>query len=713
MSGRHALPRRREAVLETEIAVRAYVPRTRPHHDREALPEPDLILVLDTETQTDAGQALLFGSYRVYEASGRVRQEGLFHADDLDPARLAVLRAYVDDHAADGGGRLRLRSRRGFLREVFWPIAYKARALVVGFNLPFDLSRLAYGWRRARNGGFTLQLFESVDAAGRVWPDQFRPEVTVKSLGSKRNFIGFTTPARLDPELRGGGRAYRGRFLDLHTLAYTFTDRSLSLDAAAAEFGLPAGKAEVAEHGVLTPDYVDYNRQDVRLTWELYRALVAEWRRHPIELAPEQAFSPAAISKAYLRAAGVTPPAERSDVPVERLGRAMVAYYGGRSECRIRHVALPVRYVDFASMYPTTFALLRLWSWVIADRLTSRDATDEARALLDRLDREALLDPAAWPALAGVFCRVRPAGELLPVRARYAAGPADTAGAGVAPGAQAWTIGLNHLEADVDLWYTLADLLVAKVLEGRAPEVLEAFRVVPVRVLKGLRPIRLRGTIVVDPRSDDLFRLATEERARVRSDPSRTPAERERLGQFLKTLANGGAYGIFAEVRQLDPVPGGKAVTAAGLWPLEARVATPEEPGAFSFPPLAASITGAARLLLAIAQAGVEARGGTYIACDTDSLLVVASEAGGLVACPGGIERLADGTPAVRALSWVEVDAVLVELDRLNPYARGTVVSLVKLEPENFATDGTTPVELWCVAGSAKRYVLYNRRNEQ
>src|SRR5207248_9191530 len=128
----------------------------------------------------------------------------------------------------------------------------------------------AYGWRRARNGGFTLQLFESVDADGRVWPDQYRPEITVKALDSRRNFISFTTPARLDPDLREDGHGYRGRFLDLHTLAYALTDRSLSLRAAAREFDLDVGKGEVERHGVLTPEYIEYNRQDVRVTWALY-----------------------------------------------------------------------------------------------------------------------------------------------------------------------------------------------------------------------------------------------------------------------------------------------------------------------------------------------------------------------------------------------------------------------------------------------------------
>jgi hypothetical protein len=137
-------------------------------------------------------------------------------------------------------------------------------------------------------------------------------------------------------------------------------------------------------------------------------------------------------------------------------------------------------------------------------------------------------------------------------------------------------------------------------------------------------------------------------------------------------------------------------------------VSTPEEAGAFCFPPLAATITGAARLLLALLQADVEARGGTYVACDTDSLLIVASEAGGLLACPGGPARLPDGGRAVRALAWSEVDDVLAELNDLNPYDRGAILSLIKLEKQNYSVDDPKrPEELLCLATSSKRYVLY------
>jgi hypothetical protein len=704
--------RPRDAVLATRVAVRAYAPRVRDKPEPRIYDAARLALVIDTETRTDPGQALLSACYQIREVGGKLRQEGLIHGA-VTSAEMAILERYVADHPATNGGHLRLHSRRTFLRQVFWPIAYTNRARVVGFNLPFDLSRFAYAWGRARDGGFRLELFESVDEDGRVWPDRYRPAIRIKTISSRQQFISFVAPAALDASAREDGRVYRGRFLDLHMLAYALTDRSLSLDRAAREFGLELGKGTVEEHGVLTPAYIDYNRRDVDVTWALHQALVAEWDRHPIPLAPEQGYSAAAVGKAYLAAMGIRPPAQERR-RMSRLGQAMTAYFGGRTEVRIRRTSVPVRYLDFASMYPTVFALVGLWRWVTAGRLTAEDATQDARDLLAMLDRAALHDPAIWPRLAGVFCRVRARGDLLPVRAQYA-GSVDVAGReSTASGSSAWTIGLNRLEADTDLWFTLADLLVAKLLGPTTPQVLEAFRVVPEGVAADLRPIRLRGAVEVDPRADDLFRLATEERARTKAN-GRLPAyERERLSQFLKTLANGGAYGIFAEVRQLDPVAGGTDVRVDGLWHIEARVSTPEEPGAYCCPPLAATVTGLSRLLLALLQADVEARGGTYVACDTDSLLIVASEAGGLVPCPYGPERLRDGRPAVLALSWAATGEVVAELESLNPYASGTISSLIKSERENFDLhDAARAVELRALAISAKRYVLYERRGDE
>ena len=47
-----------------------------------------------------------------------------------------------------------------------------------------------------------------------------------------------------------------------------------------------------------------------------------------------------------------------------------------------------------------------------------------------------------------------------------------------------------------------------------------------------------------------------------------------------------------------------------------------------------------------------------------------------------------------RALPWTEVDDVLAGLEPLNPYARGTVPALIKLEDQNFGGGGGRPVKL-------------------
>jgi hypothetical protein len=79
------------------------------------------------------------------------------------------------------------------------------------------------------------------------------------------------------------------------------------------------------------------------------------------------------------------------------------------------------------------------------------------------------------------------------------------------------------------------------------------------------------------------------------------------------------------------------------------------------------------------------------------------------VACPGGPERLADGTEAVLALSWGQVGEVVEGIDALHPYDRGAVpghllgAGVRELRPETGER-----LQLWCLATSAKRYVLWD-----
>jgi hypothetical protein len=134
-----------------------------------------------------------------------------------------------------------------------------------------------------------------------------------------------------------------------------------------------------------------------------------------------------------------------------------------------------------------------------------------------------------------------------------------------------------------------------------------------------------------------------------------------------------------------------------------------EPPGPWYFPPFAALITAAGRLLLALLECCVRERGGSYMLCDTDSLMIVASEHGGLVPCEGGKFRLADGREAVKALMWQEVREIVEKFGKLNPYDPQKIPdSILRIEDINFENGVQRELRGWAIA--AKRYVLFSQR---
>ena len=156
----------------------------------------------------------------------------------------------------------------------------------------------------------------------------------------------------------------------------------------------PNYKEAKVKHGRINERYIDYNRQDVRSTALLFEALMAEHRRHPIRLSPTRAYSPASVGKSYLRGMGVRPRLHvQPDFSRDVLGKAMVAYHGGRNECRIRRTPVPVTYVDFLSMYPTVNSLMGLWNLVTAETVEADDGpqlTDGVQQMLKHLTLERL-----------------------------------------------------------------------------------------------------------------------------------------------------------------------------------------------------------------------------------------------------------------------------------------------------------------------------------
>lgn len=349
-----------------QAALRAYTkppdaPKTdRPPDDKQSRarrpPHIKHILVYDTETETKLGQRLTFGAFAIYKVAPRSYrltciQRGLIYADDLaarDPRGMRCLREYARRHKTDAGDpgldsalSLQLLSREQFVRLLYrWaypPLpdrieqakpkpgdkdAHRAwrekaarwrrheAACIVGFNLPFDISRTAVAWgegRRSWRGAFVFTLRQYRDRkSGKLKPDGFRPPIRVHHIDSTRARFRFAGTR--------GGNSFPGHFVDLRTLAFALTSEKHSLQSACEAFGV-AGKQATDEHGHITADYIGYCLGDIDATARLYTACLHELAKHPINLPATAAASPASLSKAYRDAWGIPPLSDRSDIP--------------------------------------------------------------------------------------------------------------------------------------------------------------------------------------------------------------------------------------------------------------------------------------------------------------------------------------------------------------------------------------------------------------
>src|SRR6266576_1854775 len=129
---------------------------------------PEYALVFDCETRIDTGQGLTFGFCRVLRLEGSIYQleeEGAFFDDDLAARERGILENYAttaDTEVKSFPSRFPLHSRSQFVKQVFYGYARKG-ALIVGFNLPFDLTRLARRWQEGKKNEWSLVLVQYKD----------------------------------------------------------------------------------------------------------------------------------------------------------------------------------------------------------------------------------------------------------------------------------------------------------------------------------------------------------------------------------------------------------------------------------------------------------------------------------------------------------------------------------------------------------------------
>jgi hypothetical protein len=249
---------------------------------------------------------------------------------------------------------------------------------------------------------------------------------------------------------------------------------------------------------------------------------------------------------------------------------------------------------------------------------------------------------------------------------------------------ETYTIGLNYLTTKQPLWFTLADCIVSKLITGRPPKIAKAQTYRPGPRQQDLRPVKILGRpdFTIDPAKDDLFTRLIDLRD-VAKDSG------DEIEKTIKIIANSSSYGIFIEVNRNDA---DKAELLHVYGPdgrlRKVRSKSVEEPGRYFNPILGVLITGAARLMLGIAEAKAAEAGLDWAFCDTDSFAFVKPTEISRKQFRGRVEDIID---------WFEP---------LNPYRKGG--SILKIETQNFGIDSKRIEPLYCFAISSKRYVLFN-----
>ena len=644
----------------------------------------------------DASQRLRIGTYQV-RLSNTLREAGVFFDPEaLNSDELDLIKA----HSQVRGWKVRTRAE--FVDRVFYRVLRDLGGLCLGFNVPFDVSRIAVSHEAAKDrygtmrGGFSFRLSD----------DPRNPRVQIKRIGSRAAFIRFAVPSGRHPERRnrergGSQRNFRGYFVDVATLANALLSLKGTLGTLAEVLQTEHRKSE-ARHGLeISAPYLDYAMGDVQVTWECFQILRARYETYGLTGTPLwQVYSEASIGKAHLRTMGVRPWRKvQPRFPHRVMATILETYYGGRTECRIRRVPVAGVYLDFKAQYATSFVLQEMWAFLIAKDLRWREEDPgHVQRLLDRVRPRDVLHPAFWRELHALVL-VEPDGDRLPTRARYG-GPQTP-----------WNVAVSARSGGPAQWWTLADCVSSKLHTGKAPKVLRVLRFSAGEAQHGLTPIQIAGDprFVVDPYRDDPIKRLVELRATVRSEAKQAQDagdearadELDAIQQGMKIAANA-VYGIGIEINVVEHHRRAWAtIYRPDGTSYRNRFSRTENLGSYFHPFIATLVSAGGRLLLATAMAMLEAEDGGYLLCDTDSLFVAATKSG-----------RAPDEDQIPYLDWGRVLTKIVEpFESLNPYERRLLPgSILKIEDENFDDDGTQR-EIWALALASKRYALYTREN--
>lgn len=569
----------------------------------------NLILIFDCETTNDQFQNLKFGAYRIYQDK-ELMHEGLFQeSENLSNKERTTIARYAS------ANKLTLHEKENFIHEVFYNYVYDLKALCIGFNLPFDLSRIAINTpdaRKRNKGGFSLQLSNRKNL----------PHIIIDHKGSNLTFIHFGNAFNFFK--KSNKRYFKGHFLDMANISCTLLEKKkISLKKAGELFQARTIKEDAEEHGKINPKYMDYCRKDVEATYELYIKVLKEFKTYNIDMDICSAYSGAGLGKAALKQMGIKPlNVKQQDFSPMTKELLMNGYYGGRTELRLRKRPVKVSVVDFLSMYPTLTCLMDLWKYIACEKIIVRKGElKEIKEFVDNITLDDLRKKDVWKKL-NILVKLRPDNDILPVRKNYK------------EKSNIPNIGINYLSSDEEMYYALPDVICSKLLTGKTPNMTEAIAFKPEGIQKGLKKTTILG-MEIDPTNDNFIQKLIEERQRIKDYRNKhqkdSPIYRflDSKQKALKMMANSSTYGIFVEMNRQEHED-----TKTELINIydqsELFVDKYEEEGEFFNPLIAVMQIAGARLMLGMAEAKTINLGEKHIYMDTDSVAIPPRIAGEL-----------------------------------------------------------------------------------
>ncbi|HEV2192541.1 MAG TPA: hypothetical protein VGR54_02855 [Nitrosopumilaceae archaeon] len=590
----------------TEIAIRAYTV-TKESYFAKNYPKLakkqvqgtinqvfDRILVFDTETTTDLYQNLKFGYFESYQY-GILELRGIcYDSEIVKPKEKLALENYSKEN------KIPLCTITEF-RDIFLHEVYSLETLCVGFNLPFDLTRIAIksgNGRERRKDSFSLELSTNLNY----------PRLHITHATNTLSFIKFGTT-------RNESKQFGGYFVDLRTMCHALTDKKHSLDSACKAFGTQYQKEKAKEHGKINHKYISYCINDVKATYSLYQDTKKEFDSYNLGIPIIKAYTPASIGKQFLKQMGINSFIDKNPkFSTKIIGQIMTGYFGGRTECKIRKTPVQVDLLDFLSMYPTVCILQKLWKFVIADHIEYIDTTNEIINFVANFTIKDIQNKENWAKLQAIVL-VEPQDDILPIRARF-------------DQKHVWNIGISHLTSKTPLWYSLADIIASKLYTGKTPKILQAIKFIPVGEQKGLQEINIHGA-KINPYTQDLFQELIEYRQKLKNERNEFSKEDsqywllDRKQNIIKIITNAISYGIFVEINTFEELDKCR-VNVFGLEQFQQSKNKIEQFGFMFNPIIAISITSASRLLLAVTEVLLAKHGTTHAYCDTDSMAIPA-----------------------------------------------------------------------------------------